>query len=56
MILFCVSGEIVISKTGNGGLNLVALHIAAYMQQEHEFYFRLSEGDKDTFVRPRRAS
>ena len=28
------SGQIVIDKAGNGGLNLVALHIAAYMQRE----------------------
>jgi len=40
----------VISKTGNNGLNLAALHIAAHMQREHSFYFKLSDGDKDTFV------
>jgi len=34
---------------GNNGLNLAALHVAAHMQLEHQFYFRLSEGDKDTF-------
>ena len=43
------TGQIVISKTGNGGLNLAALHIAAHMQAEHPFYFKLSDGDKDTF-------
>lgn len=46
------SGQILISKSGNNGLNLAALHVAAHMQLEHQFYFRLSEGDKDTFVRP----
>ncbi|KAF8318463.1 hypothetical protein DL93DRAFT_389925 [Clavulina sp. PMI_390] len=43
------TGQIIIRKTGNGGLNLAALHIAAHMQLERDFYFRLSEGDKDTF-------
>ncbi|EJT97027.1 hypothetical protein DACRYDRAFT_85458 [Dacryopinax primogenitus] len=43
------SGAFLISKSGNGGLNLAALHIAAHMQAEHEFWFRLSGGDKDTF-------
>jgi len=43
------TGQILISKTGNNGLNLAALHVAAHMQLEHQFYFRLSEGDKDTF-------
>ena len=31
------SGQIVIDKAGNGGLNLAALHIAAYMQRECQF-------------------
>lgn len=31
-------------------MNLAALHVAAHMQAEHEFYFGLSGGDKDTFV------
>lgn len=44
------SGQILIDKKGNNGLNVAALHVAAHMQEEHEFYFRLSEGDKDTFV------
>jgi hypothetical protein len=46
-----LAGQILISKSGNDGLNLAALHVAAHMQLEHQFYFRLSEGDKDTFVR-----
>lgn len=45
-----LAGQIVIKKTGNSGLNLAALHIAAHMQLEHPFYFKLSDGDKDTFV------
>jgi hypothetical protein len=51
--VICTShlGQILISKSGNNGLNLAALHVAAHMQLEHQFYFRLSEGDKDTFVR-----
>ncbi|KAF8328664.1 mannosyltransferase putative-domain-containing protein [Cantharellus anzutake] len=43
------SGQIIISKSGNDGLNLAALHLASHMQEQHEFYFRLSGGDKDTF-------
>jgi hypothetical protein len=45
------SGQILINKSGNNGLNLAALHVAMHMQLEHEFYFSLSGGDKDTFVR-----
>jgi len=43
------SGQILISKRGNDGRNLAALHIAAHMQANHDFYFALSGGDKDTF-------
>ncbi|KZT55710.1 glycosyltransferase family 71 protein, partial [Calocera cornea HHB12733] len=43
------SGAFLVSKSGNGGLNLAALHVAAHMQAEHEFWFRISGGDKDTF-------
>jgi len=45
------SGQMVISKAGNNGLNLAALHIAAAMMDEdnRDFWFRLAEGDKDTF-------
>jgi len=39
-----------IDKRGNQGLNLAALHIAAIMQKDHDFWFSLSGGDKDTFV------
>lgn len=44
------SGQIVIDKRGNDGLNLAALHLANAMQTDHEFWFKLSGGDKDTFV------
>ncbi|KAJ9103730.1 hypothetical protein QFC21_002190 [Naganishia friedmannii] len=45
------SGQIVIDKTkaGNDGLNLAALHLAAYMQSENDFWFHMCGGDKDTF-------
>lgn len=43
------SGQILINKRGNDGLNLAALHIASHMQLEHNFWFRVSGGDKDTF-------
>ena len=43
-------GQILISKSGNKGFNMVALHVAAHMQEDHDFYFSLSGGDKDTFV------
>jgi alpha 1,2-mannosyltransferase len=36
-------------QAGNNGLNLAALHLAAYMQADHAFWFRLCGGDKDTF-------
>jgi alpha 1,2-mannosyltransferase len=43
------SGQIVIDKAGNEGLNLAALIIAAEMQVEHKFWFHLCGGDKDTY-------
>jgi alpha 1,2-mannosyltransferase len=43
------SGQILINKRGNNGLNLAALHVAAHMQTNHDFWFSLSGGDKDTF-------
>lgn len=48
--LWLFLGQILIDKTGNNGLNMAALHVAAHMQEDHPFYFQLSEGDKDTFV------
>ncbi|KAF8588834.1 glycosyltransferase family 71 protein [Ramaria rubella] len=43
------SGQILIDKRGNDGLNLAALHVASHMQINHDFWFSLSFGDKDTF-------
>jgi alpha 1,2-mannosyltransferase len=45
------SGQIVINKAGNSGLNLAALHLAAGMLDDHnrDFWLRISGGDKDTF-------
>ncbi|KIJ51257.1 glycosyltransferase family 71 protein [Sphaerobolus stellatus SS14] len=43
------SGQILIDKRGNDGLNLAALHVASHMQANYDFWFRLSGGDKDTF-------
>ncbi|CAE6505455.1 unnamed protein product [Rhizoctonia solani] len=43
------SGQILIDKRGNGGLNLAALYIAIHMAHEQSFYYMLSGGDKDTF-------
>lgn len=51
LYLIFETGQILINKSGNDGLNLAALHVAMHMQLEHEFYFSLSGGDKDTFVR-----
>lgn len=43
------SGQIIIDKQGNNGLNLAALHVAIHMAHEQAFYYTLSGGDKDTF-------
>ncbi|ODN99302.1 hypothetical protein I350_07468 [Cryptococcus amylolentus CBS 6273] len=43
------SGQIVIDKAGNGGMNLAALVVAAGMMRDREFWFRMCGGDKDTF-------
>lgn len=40
------SGQILIAKSGNDGLNLAALYLAQYMAEEGDFWF--SGGDKDT--------
>lgn len=44
------SGQLLVSKLARGGLNLAALLAAEAMQLDHKFWFRLSLGDKDTFV------
>ncbi|KAH8886152.1 hypothetical protein GQ53DRAFT_658557 [Thozetella sp. PMI_491] len=41
------SGQILIAKSGNDGLNLAALYLAEHMQTEAGYWF--SGGDKDTF-------
>lgn len=43
------SGQIVLDKRGNGGLNVAALWLAAGMMRHHDFWFKLCGGDKDTF-------
>lgn len=43
------SGQMVFDKRGQNGLNLAALVIAAEMQRDHDFWFKISGGDKDTF-------
>ncbi|KAL7419528.1 hypothetical protein Q5752_005439 [Cryptotrichosporon argae] len=43
------SGQIVVDKAGNDGLNLAALWLAAHMQADMSFWFHLCGGDKDTF-------
>lgn len=40
------SGQILIAKSGNDGLNLAALYLASHMQTEGGYWF--SGGDKDT--------
>ncbi|EIW68172.1 hypothetical protein TREMEDRAFT_44612 [Tremella mesenterica DSM 1558] len=43
------SGQIVLDKGGNGGLNIAALYLAAGMMADRDFWFRMCGGDKDTF-------
>ncbi|GAA5878956.1 hypothetical protein JCM3774_000672 [Rhodotorula dairenensis] len=43
------TGQMLVDKRARGGLNLVALEIARAMQEDEDFWFRLSGGDKDTF-------
>lgn len=40
------SGQVLIAKSGNDGLNLAALYLASHMQTEGGYWF--SGGDKDT--------
>ena len=44
------TGQVVFDKRGNNGMNLAALHMAAYMMQESDPWSYMSWGDKDTFV------
>ena len=43
------SGQFIVDKAGNDGMNLAALLIAADMQRERDFWFKMCGGDKDTF-------
>ncbi len=43
------TGQLLVNKLGQGGQNLVALWVAEAMQREQEMWFRMSNGDKDTF-------
>lgn len=43
------TGQIMFDKAGNDGMNLAALHIAAFMADNHKYWFKLAGGDKDTF-------
>lgn len=43
------SGQMVIDKSGNRGLNLAALWLAAAMMDDRDFWFKMCGGDKDTF-------
>lgn len=43
------SGQIVLDKRGNNGNNLAALWMAAAMMDQHDFWFTMCGGDKDTF-------
>lgn len=44
------TGQVLVSKVARGGMNLAALFVAEDMQRNSGFWFRLSRGDKDTFV------
>ena len=44
------TGQLLTNKLAQGGKVLAALLAAEAMQQAHEFWFKLSQGDKDTFV------
>ncbi|GAA6028301.1 hypothetical protein JCM8097_006964 [Rhodosporidiobolus ruineniae] len=43
------TGQLLVNKRAQGGLNLVALEAARAMQADSQFWFHLSGGDKDTF-------
>lgn len=42
------SGQVLIAKSGNGGLNLAALYLAQHMAELEEDRYWFSGGDKDT--------
>ncbi len=43
------SGQVLVSKTARGGMNLAALLVAYEMNADIAFWYKLSGGDKDTF-------
>ncbi|GAA5833828.1 hypothetical protein JCM9279_001636 [Rhodotorula babjevae] len=43
------SGQVLVDKRAQRGLNLVALEVARAMMRDEAFWFRLSGGDKDLF-------
>jgi len=43
------SGQMVIDKSGNEGMNLAALYLASAMMDDKDFWFKMCGGDKDTF-------
>jgi alpha 1,2-mannosyltransferase len=43
------SGQVLVNREGQGGMNQAALLAAETMQRDSAFWFRLSMGDKDTF-------
>lgn len=43
------SGQVLVSKTARGGMNLAALLVAWEMNADIDFWYKLSGGDKDTF-------
>lgn len=38
------SGQMLVNKRGQSGMNLAALVLAEAMQKDHEFWFQISEG------------
>lgn len=45
------TGQILVDKNARSGMNLAALFVAEAMQRDSKFWFGMSGGDKDTFVR-----
>ena len=43
------TGQILVNREAQGGMNQAALLVAEAMQRDNSFWFKLSMGDKDTF-------